>query len=89
MLEDLNKEKEPSAAAVKSVRATEDAGAGTAPGLSPEQRRWLANAANAMMAGQPVGLAGLPAAQGAAQQDALVPAGGSRAEAILPAPCTT
>ena len=40
LLEDLNKdEQEPTALAVKSVRAVEGAGTGAASGLSPEQRR--------------------------------------------------
>ena len=75
MLEDLNKvEQKPTAAVVKSVRATEAAGSGAMQRLSPEQRRWLANAAEAMMAGQPVGLGALPDAQDV-QQQTLVPAG--------------
>ena len=75
MLEDLNKvEQKPTAAVVKSVRATEAAGSGAMQRLSPEQRRWLANAAEAMMAGQPVELGALPEAQDV-QQQTLVPVG--------------
>ena len=75
MLEDLNRvEQKPTAAVVKSVRATEAAGSGAMQRLSPEQRRWLANAAEAMMAGQPVGLGALPEAQDV-QQQTLVPVG--------------
>ena len=75
LLEDFNKdEKEPAAVAVKSVRAPEGAGAGTAAGLSPEQRR--CNAAEAMRAGRPVVPAALPAenAAGAAPAASAAPA---------------
>eukprot|EP00435_Cladocopium_sp_Y103_P013898 s2795_g3.t1 len=68
LLEGLSK-KENQVAAVKSVRATEAAGSGLVAGLSPEQRRWLADAAEAMRAGQTVAM---PTAAAAPEALALV-----------------
>ncbi|CAL1138091.1 unnamed protein product [Cladocopium goreaui] len=77
LLENLNKDDPPAAsgAGVKSVGATEAAGSGTAMGLSPEQRRWLVNAAEAMRTGQAV--APLALLANAPEVQTLVPVGGA------------
>ena len=77
LLENLNKDDPPAAsgAGVKSVGATQAAGSGTAMGLSPEQRRWLVNAAEAMRTGQAV--APLALLANAPEVQTLVPVGGA------------
>eukprot|EP00435_Cladocopium_sp_Y103_P004570 s2426_g1.t1 len=80
LIEDLNKEEAPTAV-VKSVRATEAAGSGlVVAGLSPEQQRWLANAAEAMRAGQAV--APMAAPGPAPEALAVVPVEGQRPETL-------
>ena len=69
MLEDPKKvQQKQTAAVVKSVGAFEAAGSGAMQRFLLEQRRWLVNVAQAMMAGQPVGLGALPEAQDVQQQ---------------------
>eukprot|EP00435_Cladocopium_sp_Y103_P012338 s3612_g3.t1 len=83
LIEDLNKEEAPTAV-VKSVRATEAAGSGlVVAGLSPEQQRWLANAAEAMRAGQAV--APMAAPGPAPEALAVVPVEGQRPGFLPPA----